>query len=501
MAIINEGILVRLGGDNRQLLQAFSQSRIGAAAFKAGVIGALTAVTATAVRMGLEFDRSMRLTAAATGRTSAEFKNMREEIQRLAVSSGRSTAELASGMRRLAFGGFREAGDQSKVLAAALKLSAVTGEDLEKSIGAITVVLKTMGRDASQADRTAAELFGKLSDGGGTLAQVTDKMDEYTSSIVNAITQMQAFAAANTTVTEGAASDWDRLKSSMKSGFEEAASSAIRAASKIGDSIGDAFDKLMGIDFEKIQGLAALSQATSTAPGRGALMGRGVVRAGTREIPRRWNPFENEPWLTGMPFDEGQPLGPEDMPGGQTREERDAEIRRRSQQGAGGGKKVSFGIEAAATALQGFASLASGPFVSAMNAATDGASRFFLGLLADIAQLGAQRLATSLLGAFIPGFAAGGFTGGGGIARLHAGEFVMSAAAVRSVGAANLERSNRVAGSGGTMNQTFNINVTTPGGAGGTDMSARHMKYAVEAALRQSRNTGTQRFFRPAGAM
>lgn len=170
--ILNEGIMVRMGGDNQGLLRALSQGNMATKAFAGAAVAALAGITAASVKMAAQLDKDLRLVATLGGEAAQSTGRLRGEIQSLGREFGRNFNELARANYQAVSGGFKSITKSMELTRAGTKLAIAGNADLVGSTEGVVKWLKAFGNESLTADDAAAQLWGTTRDGIVTVEQL-----------------------------------------------------------------------------------------------------------------------------------------------------------------------------------------------------------------------------------------------------------------------------------------------------------------------------------------
>lgn len=136
---------------------------------------ALTAVGATAVKTGSDFEVQMSRVKAISQATEQEFEQLRNQAIELGASTAFSASEAAEGMESLAAAGF-ETSEIMDAMPGLLDLAAASGESLASSSDIAAAALRGFGLDASEAAHVADVLAANANKTNSSVADTGDAM-------------------------------------------------------------------------------------------------------------------------------------------------------------------------------------------------------------------------------------------------------------------------------------------------------------------------------------
>lgn len=240
--ILNEGIKVRIGADNRELLQAFRGGSLAATAMKGSIVAALAAITIQSARMASQLDRDLRLIATLGGEAAGNTQRLRREVQQLGIEFGRSFNEIAQANYQAVSSGFTRIADSMKLTTAGTKLAVAGNGDLVSSTKLVASVLNAFGKDASQAEQAAANLFSIIRAGQIDAAQMGTLLQDLPAAASGVGVSMDEMGAALSvlTVQTGSVS---KAVDQLRSLFVKLAVEGIQ-----GSSLQERLDQLAGMD-------------------------------------------------------------------------------------------------------------------------------------------------------------------------------------------------------------------------------------------------------------
>lgn len=154
-------------------------------------------------KFAIDFNRNMAnvgaLLGGVTNQSTARLKELKSEIQDLAVSSGKSTEELAQGMYSV-ISAFGDTSDASQQLTVATKLAIGGVGSTEQAIKAISASTKAYGDTSATAQLKVANLMIKtIQDGETNLEKLGPAVAKVTALSADlGITQEELFAVFST---------------------------------------------------------------------------------------------------------------------------------------------------------------------------------------------------------------------------------------------------------------------------------------------------------------
>lgn len=146
----------------------------------AGALGAaLIGVGVKATVMALEVDKAIRKITTLVPEATDRFAELRTEMIRLSVQSGRSAADLAQAGLAIAKGGVSGVDELKDSLNAAVKAADASGEDLATIIQGLDKVMDQFGLSGRDAEAVLAKIF-VTAQGKTSIVELLEAFDRLT---------------------------------------------------------------------------------------------------------------------------------------------------------------------------------------------------------------------------------------------------------------------------------------------------------------------------------
>lgn len=136
----------------------------------------LVTVGVKATEMAIEVDRSLKRIGASLPEAKGKVAELRDEMIRLSVESGRPAAQLSEAALQVARGGVGSLQDLQAALRASAQTADATGEDLNGIVGGLDKVLDLFGLSGRDAERVLARLFA-TAQGKASITELLDAFD------------------------------------------------------------------------------------------------------------------------------------------------------------------------------------------------------------------------------------------------------------------------------------------------------------------------------------
>jgi len=175
MAIISEGARVVLRGDSSSLVRSFKTGVVSAKTWQAATVAAIAAVVTRSLVLSAQLDRQIRLNQTLLGKNMDVTRSMAEMsrgVRDLGIQFGRSFGEIAGADYQAISGGFKGINEQMAVTRAGVALGVAGNADIVKSTEIVVKALNSQNRSFTEANKTAAELWGITRDGIITVDQL-----------------------------------------------------------------------------------------------------------------------------------------------------------------------------------------------------------------------------------------------------------------------------------------------------------------------------------------
>jgi hypothetical protein len=199
--ILNEGIKVRIGADNSDLLSKLKGGKLAAGAFATAVAASLASVAVASTKMAAQLDKDLRLVSTLGGEAAGNTERLRKEVQALGREFGRDFRTLATANYQAVSGGFKSIADSMELTRAGTKLAVTGNADLVGSTEAVVKALNAFDMSAQDADKAAAQLWGITRDGIITVEQLGKFLADLPVAAASSGIEFEEMSAAISTLT------------------------------------------------------------------------------------------------------------------------------------------------------------------------------------------------------------------------------------------------------------------------------------------------------------
>ena len=163
------GLLKMEGG-----LKGAAKNIAGLGAAIGPALAASAAVGAgAAVKMATEFNRSMSQVATLLGGNTERVKELKENVESLALQTGKSTLDISKGLYDTV-SAFGDSADSAEILKTAVLAAGAAGDTTESAVALLSATMKSYGTvNADTAKKVADLAFGTIRLGQTTLPELS----------------------------------------------------------------------------------------------------------------------------------------------------------------------------------------------------------------------------------------------------------------------------------------------------------------------------------------
>ena len=141
---------------------------IGPALAASAAVGA-----GAAVKMATEFNRSMSQVATLLGGNTERVKELKENVESLALQTGKSTLDISKGLYDTV-SAFGDSADSAEILETAVLAAGAAGDTTESAVALLSATMKSYGTvNADTAKKVADLAFGTIRLGQTTLPELS----------------------------------------------------------------------------------------------------------------------------------------------------------------------------------------------------------------------------------------------------------------------------------------------------------------------------------------
>ena len=224
-----QSIAIRVGLDLKDLLKGTDKAgaklnslKKNAAGLAKGVGIGLAAAAATAgvaaIKMATDFNRSMSQVNTLLGGNTARTKELKQEVEKLALQTGKSTMDIAAGLYDTV-SAFGDSADSAKILETAVLAAGAAGDTTQSAVALLSATMKGYGDiNAETANKVADLAFGTVRLGQTTLPELSSAFQGVVGVASASGVRMEEFfavMATGTGVLGGAAEVSTKLNSFM----------------------------------------------------------------------------------------------------------------------------------------------------------------------------------------------------------------------------------------------------------------------------------------------